>query len=123
MCLFFCQPKGAADRCLDCSIETDCPYSACKIYMDRVKQVHISAYFLQLCSTIHIMLYLLYITLCVPCACLYVHKGHTGWPVSVICPNSFPDMESVTEALKTGPYGRCVYECDNDVCSNQVRKN
>uniref|UniRef100_A0A7N6BUS0 Gfo/Idh/MocA-like oxidoreductase N-terminal domain-containing protein n=1 Tax=Anabas testudineus TaxID=64144 RepID=A0A7N6BUS0_ANATE len=78
------KPAGAADRCLDCAIEKDCPYSACKIYLDRVKQ------------------------------------GHTGWPVSVICPSSFPDIESVTKALKTGPYGRCVYECDNDVCSNQV---
>ncbi|KAM7404477.1 hypothetical protein PAMP_011821 [Pampus punctatissimus] len=78
------KPTDAADRCLDCSIEAACPYSACKIYLDRVKQ------------------------------------GCTGWPVSVICPSSFPDIESVTEALRTGPYGRCVYECDNDVCSNQV---
>ncbi|CAG6021244.1 unnamed protein product [Menidia menidia] len=78
------KPKGAADRCLDCSVEKDCPYSACKIYLDAVK------------------------------------RGNTGWPVSVICPNSFPDVESVTGALKSGPYGRCVYECDNDVCSNQV---
>uniref|UniRef100_A0A8C8DN79 Zgc:154075 n=1 Tax=Oryzias sinensis TaxID=183150 RepID=A0A8C8DN79_9TELE len=78
------QPTGAGDRCLNCSIEKDCPYSACKIYLERVKQ------------------------------------GHTRWPVSVICPNSLPDIESVTEALRTGPYGRCVYECDNDVCSNQV---
>ncbi|XP_053173196.1 putative oxidoreductase YteT isoform X1 [Scomber japonicus] len=78
------KPAGAADRCLDCSVEATCPYSARKIYLDRVKQ------------------------------------GHTGWPVSVICPSSFPDIESVTEALRTGPYGRCVYECDNDVCSNQV---
>ncbi|KAF3696707.1 hypothetical protein EXN66_Car012385 [Channa argus] len=78
------KPIGAADRCLDCAIERGCPYSACKIYLDRVK------------------------------------LGHTGWPVSVICPSSCPDIESVTEALRIGPYGRCVYECDNDVCSNQV---
>lgn len=78
------KPKGAGDRCLDCAIEKQCPYSASKIYLDSVK------------------------------------RGHTGWPVSVICPNSNPDIESVTEALKSGPYGRCVYECDNDVCTNQV---
>ncbi|XP_015233209.1 PREDICTED: uncharacterized protein LOC107086634 isoform X1 [Cyprinodon variegatus] len=78
------KPTGAGDRCIDCSVEGNCPYSACKIYLNSVK------------------------------------KGHTGWPVSVICPNSVPDIESVTEALKTGPYGRCVYDCDNDVCSNQV---
>ncbi|KAL7859928.1 hypothetical protein SRHO_G00150750 [Serrasalmus rhombeus] len=78
------KPPGVANRCLDCSVESNCPYSAKKIYLDRVKE------------------------------------GWVRWPVSVICSNSVPDIESVTEALKSGPYGRCVYECDNDVCSNQV---
>ncbi|XP_023931025.1 uncharacterized protein LOC106162818 isoform X1 [Lingula anatina] len=77
------KPQGASSRCMDCSIENSCPYSAKKLYLDEM-----------------------------------VKQGNTRWPVSVI--TDVPDIESVTEALKTGPYGRCVYDCDNDVMSNQV---
>ncbi len=77
-----CQPAGAADRCLDCGVEANCPYSAKRIYMGRLE------------------------------------KGHTDWPVSVVVPNA--TRESLLEALRTGPYGRCVYRCDNDVVDHQV---
>jgi predicted dehydrogenase len=45
-------------------------------------------------------------------------RGHTGWPVDVLTPDV--SRESVLEALRTGPYGRCVYACDNDVVDHQV---
>lgn len=76
------KPEGAADRCLFCSIEPTCPYSAKKIYLGRLAQ------------------------------------GRTGWPVNVVDPD--PTEETLLEALRTGPYGRCVYDCDNDVVDNQV---
>jgi len=48
-----------------------------------------------------------------------VKQGHVGWPVSIIVTRE-PDIESVGDALREGPYGRCAYESDNDVCDNQV---
>ena len=76
------QPAGAASRCLDCPVETNCAYSAKKIYLGRLA------------------------------------RGHTGWPVDVLTPN--PTVETITRALRDGPYGRCVYDCDNDVVDHQV---
>jgi predicted dehydrogenase len=76
------QPAGASDRCLDCQVEANCPYSARKIYLGMLA------------------------------------KGLTGWPVDVVAPDA--TLETLTEALRSGPYGRCVYACDNDVVDNQV---
>lgn len=47
-----------------------------------------------------------------------VEEGHTEWPVNVLTPDT--TIEGITKALRNGPYGRCVYECDNDVVDNQV---
>ena len=49
-----------------------------------------------------------------------MEQGQTGWPAAVLV-DGIPDIENITDALKTGPYGRCAYECDNDVGDNQVR--
>lgn len=40
------------------------------------------------------------------------------WPVSTICDDL--SYESRKTALATGPYGRCVFHCDNDVVDHQV---
>ena len=77
-----CKPAGAAERCLDCRVEADCPYSAKRFYLGRVAD------------------------------------GVLGWPLDVLTPDL--TVEGVTEALRSGPYGRCVYECDNDVVDHQV---
>lgn len=38
------------------------------------------------------------------------------WPADVVCLEQ--TEEALMEALKTGPYGRCVYRCDNNVCDH-----
>jgi len=76
------QAAGNATRCLDCAYESDCPYSAKKIYFGRF------------------------------------NRGEKEWPVNVAAPE--PTAANLEAALRTGPYGRCVYECDNDVVDHQV---
>ncbi len=38
------------------------------------------------------------------------------WPADTVCLE--PTEEALDQALKTGPYGRCVYRCDNNVCDH-----
>ncbi len=45
-------------------------------------------------------------------------KGYRGWPLTII--TEIPSPEAIEKALREGPYGRCVYSCDNDVVDNQV---
>lgn len=76
------RPAAAAERCIDCAVEPDCPYSAPRFYLGRLE------------------------------------RGYHGWPLDVITPELTSD--GVLQALQHGPYGRCVYACDNDVVDNQV---
>jgi len=45
-----------------------------------------------------------------------VAQGDVGFPAHILHPS--PSIENITDALR--PYGRCVYECDNDVVDHQV---
>lgn len=40
------------------------------------------------------------------------------WPANVVAPVHTP--EAHLKAIRTGPYGRCVWRCDNDVVDHQV---
>jgi predicted dehydrogenase len=44
--------------------------------------------------------------------------GLRGWPLDVLTPEV--NEANVLQALAEGPYGRCVYACDNDVVDHQV---
>ncbi|MEY9875014.1 putative dehydrogenase [Streptacidiphilus sp. MAP12-33] len=44
--------------------------------------------------------------------------GDHGWPLSVVVDDL--TEEALDTALRTGPYGRCVFACDNDVVDHQV---
>ncbi|CAK4674095.1 hypothetical protein LEN26_002795 [Aphanomyces euteiches] len=105
------KPAGAADRCLDCPIEADCAFSAKKIYLNvppaeplpiedcagAVSRPSTTGWYNGRSGAV---------------------AGNTSWPLSVL--HETPTVETITEALRTGPYGRCVYDCDNDVVDNQV---
>jgi hypothetical protein len=76
------KPEGAGSKCMDCSYEPKCPYSAVKLYLNLAKE------------------------------------GKFEWPNNVI--TSDLTLEGITKAVAEGPYGKCVYDCDNDVVDNQV---
>lgn len=71
-------PKGSAKRCIECTVEAQCPYSAIKIY---------------LCD-------------------------NPTWVVDALSLDRSRD--SLYKAIKEGPYGRCVFHCDNDMVDHQV---
>ena len=47
-----------------------------------------------------------------------LERGEHRWPLSVVIDDFSPG--ALDEALRDGPYGRCVYACDNDVVDHQV---
>ena len=48
--------------------------------------------------------------------CYLPVRGH--WPATALTADQ--TEAGLLEAIRTGPYGRCVYRCDNDVCDHQV---
>ena len=48
----------------------------------------------------------------------FLKEGLHGWPLSVVTPD--PTPAALRRALERGPYGRCVYRCDNDMVDHQV---
>jgi hypothetical protein len=49
---------------------------------------------------------------------IYLNPDYTGWPVAAVTDDLSPAGRE--RALEEGPYGRCVYHCDNDVVDHQT---
>ena len=49
---------------------------------------------------------------------IYMDMSKTGWPVDILSTDL--SEEGRRKALMEGPYGRCVYRCNNDVVDRQV---
>jgi predicted dehydrogenase len=85
-------------RCTDgCPIEPTCPFSAIGIYLEMRPFSH------------------------------YIAEAQAGnfdfespnvWPFTVLSPDV--SRASRLDAIEHGPYGRCVYRCDNDVVDHQM---
>ena len=87
-------PPGAPARCLDgCPVAETCPWYAPRLYLELTPMRHNTP------------------DQAIP-------ADYAGWPRSVISEDLSP--AGLRRALETGPYGRCVYHCDNDVVDHQV---
>lgn len=72
-------PEGSTERCIDCPVENECPYSAIDLYCTRRDWI----------------------------SNFDIPQGHT-----------LDDV--LMKELREGPYGRCVYRCDNNVVDHQL---
>ena len=47
-----------------------------------------------------------------------IRAGQREWPSNVLATE--PTEEKIKEAITKGPYGKCVFRCDNDVVDHQI---
>ncbi len=127
-------PTGAGQRCNACDIEPDCPYSAVRLYHLGAEWVAAGGADQELpaASTDAELGQPVAggdgrdgrrsdatITLQHPDR-HRVSPSTAAYFARIAVGGVDPTHESVDHALATGPYGRCVYDCDNDVVDHQV---
>jgi predicted dehydrogenase len=116
-------PPGAPDRCLDgCPARDTCPYYAPWIYQDMDafwrSFADTAGGFNRLAVRGRLRNPGAFRALARVVPAFRRVTGYDGWPLSVLAPA--PSPAAIEQALREGPYGRCVYRCDNDVVDHQV---
>lgn len=116
-------PPGAPERCTDgCPYEEECPWNAKRLYLELIPLMQNARY-----SRLRRERLVARLTLDHPSftraarrliPALDAALDYRGWPISVISEYTTP--EARLKALQTGPYGRCVYHCDNNVVDHQT---
>ena len=116
-------PPGAPDYCLDgCPAAQSCPYYAPFVYLDLTPLwrsfVATSTGFPHWVIRLNQRMPWLVKALGVFIPLLRQASDYRGWPLSAVA--SDPSPEKIQEAIRKGPYGRCVYHCDNNVVDHQA---
>ncbi len=116
-------PTGAPMRCTDgCPEADECPWYAPRLYLDLIPLMHLARRSPNLAERWGASLALEH-----PGALNLARRvipglekilDYRGWPLSIISDDN--SAEARLHALQTGPYGRCVYHCDNDVVDHQI---
>jgi predicted dehydrogenase len=116
-------PPDAPMRCTDgCPVEHSCPFFAPAVYIDLVpfkfalSQSKIPLYKIVGSQSLKRPRVIQAISSVIPR--LRELTNYQGWPRSVISDHP-GNEESLLKALREGPYGRCVFHCDNDVVDHQ----
>jgi predicted dehydrogenase len=116
-------PEGAPERCTDgCPVAGECPWYAPRLYLELVPLMRMARHSPAVSERLGAALALDHPALTSAARRLIpgldAALDYRDWPISVISEDTSP--EARRRALETGPYGRCVYRCDNDVVDHQT---
>lgn len=117
-------PEGATARCTDgCPVEANCPFSAIDIYVRLRPLLHM----VQM-SDRRSLAGLAALLERYPAQMAWASRfipplrqfvNYSGWPVRVMTSDFSPEGRYRALTDPENPYGRCVYQCDNDVVDHQ----